>query len=199
MFSKNYESDIDISDSDFQIAESHLYYFYTTIKEMQKYIEQNKNVEITDILEDDISKDIIPNFINVMDDDFNTASAISYLYGIFKYVNNAMKTAKKGNKAKAANTLENILKNVKEVYGVLGLFKQEPEKIIAELKEKYLNKLDISKQYIEEQITKRLKAKKERNFELADEIRAELDEKGIILNDTVNGTTWDVKALYKIS
>ena len=199
MFSKNYESDIDISDSDFQIAESHLYYFYTTIKEMQKYIEENKNEEITDILEDDISKDIIPNFINVMDDDFNTASAISYLYGIFKYVNNAMKTAKKGNKAKAANTLENILKNVKEVYGVLGLFKQEPEKIIAELKEKYLNKLDISKQYIEEQITKRLEAKKERNFELADKIRAELDEKGIILNDTVNGTTWDVKALYKIS
>lgn len=199
MFSKNYESDIDISDSDFQIAESHLYYFYTTIKEMQKYIEENKNEEITDILEDDISKDIIPNFINVMDDDFNTASAISYLYGIFKYSNNVMKTAKKGNKAKAANTLENILKNVKEVYGVLGLFKQEPEKIIAELKEKYLSKLDISKTYIEEQITKRLEAKKERNFELADKIRAELDEKGIILNDTVNGTTWDVKALYKIS
>ena len=41
-----------------------------------------------------------------------------------------------------------------------------------------------------------IEAKKEKNFELADQIRADLDEKGIILNDTVNGTTWDIKELY---
>ena len=29
-------------------------------------------------------------------------------------------------------------------------------------------------------------------------IKKELDKKGIILNDTINGTTWDIKALYKI-
>ena len=39
-------------------------------------------------------------------------------------------------------------------------------------------------------------ARKEKNFELADKIRTELDSKGIILNDTVNGTTWDIKELY---
>ena len=32
--------------------------------------------------------------------------------------------------------------------------------------------------------------------DIADSIRAKLDEQGIILNDTVNGTTWDIKALY---
>ena len=37
-----------------------------------------------------------------------------------------------------------------------------------------------------------------KNFEVADSIRDDLNEKGIILNDGHKGTTWDIKALYKI-
>ena len=61
---------------------------------------------------------------------------------------------------------------------------------------KYLNKIGIEEKYITNEINRRADAKKEKNFELADSIRTELDGKGIILNDTVNGTTWDIKALY---
>ena len=43
-----------------------------------------------------------------------------------------------------------------------------------------------------------VEAKKVKDFETADAIRNELDNKGIILNDTVNGTTWNVKALFNI-
>ena len=64
------------------------------------------------------------------------------------------------------------------------------------MREKYLNKIGIDINYIEEEIRKRKEAKKEKNFELADQIRAELDSKGIILNDTIEGTTWDIKELY---
>ena len=64
------------------------------------------------------------------------------------------------------------------------------------MREKYLNKMGLEVNYITDEIAKRAEAKKEKNFELADQIRTELDEKGIILNDTVNGTTWDIKELY---
>ena len=64
------------------------------------------------------------------------------------------------------------------------------------MRKKYLEKINVESQYIEEQINKRAEAKKEKDFKVADKIRAELDEKGIILNDTINGTTWDIKALY---
>ena len=67
---------------------------------------------------------------------------------------------------------------------------------MSENEEKYLNKIGIDIDYITAEINKRKDAKKEKNFELADQIRAELDSKGIILNDTVEGTTWDVKELY---
>ena len=198
MFSKHYASDMDILDSDYQLTEGHLYYFYSTIKEMNKFINQYEGNSQGDTLEDDISNDIVPNFINVMDDDFNTAAAISYLYGIFKYVNNIMKSAKKNTRQQTANTLAKILKNVKEAYGtVLGLFNQVPDEFIKEMKTKYLNKLNIEEKFIIEEISKRAEAKKNKQYDLADEIRAGLDKKGIILNDTVEGTLWDIKALYK--
>ena len=64
------------------------------------------------------------------------------------------------------------------------------------MREKYLNKLNINTNEIEEQINKRAEAKKNKDYETADAIRAELDKKGILLNDTKDGTTWDIKELY---
>ena len=73
---------------------------------------------------------------------------------------------------------------------------QEPDKFIVEMKSKYLKKLGISEEDILKKIDERKDAKKNKDYETADKIRSELDSQGIILNDTVNGTVWDIKALY---
>ena len=196
MFSKHYASDVDILDKDYQLAESHIYYFYNTIIKMKEFINMYNGDKNGEKVEDDISKEIREKFIEVMDDDFNTSAAIAQLHVDFKYINNLMKIAKKNNRQQIANTLANILEEITQVFGVLGFFKQEPEKFAQEMREKYLNKIEIDIDYIIAEINKRKEAKKEKNFELADQIRAELDSKGIILNDTVEGTTWDIKELY---
>lgn len=199
MFCKHYASDMDILDSDFQLAENHMYYFYSTIKNMKEFIALNEDSSIDKVLEDEIPNSIISKFIEAMDDDFNTAVAIANLHTIFKYANNIMKSAKKDNKNIVANTLKKILEDINEVYsGVLGLFEQQPEEFISNMKQKYLKKLKIDVNYIKSEIEKRAIAKKEKNFETADSIRAKLEKDGIILNDTKDGTTWDFKALYKI-
>lgn len=196
MFSKHYASDVDILDKDYQLAESHIYYFYNTIIKMKEFINLYNGNKDGEKVEDDISKEIREKFIEVMDDDFNTSAAIAQLHVDFKYINNLMKMAKKNNRKQIANTLANILKEITQVFGVLGFFKQEPEKFVLEMREKYLNKIGIDINYITDEINRRKEAKKEKNFELADQIRAELDSKGIILNDTIEGTTWDIKELY---
>lgn len=196
MFSKHYSSDIDILDNDYTLAESQMYYFYNTIKAMEDFINQYNGDAVGEKLEDDISSKIKEDFINVMDDDFNTPAAIANLHAIFKYANGILKAAKKDNRQKTANTLKAILDEVKDAYKVIGFFTQEPEKFISELKIKYLNKLGIEENEILSKIEERKEAKKNKDYETADKIRSELDEKGIILNDTVNGTVWDVKALY---
>ena len=196
MFSKHYVSDIDIHDEDFKISEKHIYYFYTTIKEVEDYIEKNSNPQNSEIIDDETTSTIISKFIENMDDDFNSVAAIANLHNVFKYMNNLMKTAKKGNKEIASNTLKKMLKDIKEVYSILGLFEQNPNNFIDEIKNKYIKKLGLNIQEIEEKIVQRLEAKKSKDFEKADKIREELDGKGIILNDSVDGTTWDLKELY---
>ncbi|MDO5555991.1 MAG: cysteine--tRNA ligase [Clostridia bacterium] len=193
MFLKHYTSDMDLQDKDFSLAETHMYYFYKTIKDMEEFISSYQGKINGNSIEGDISTTIIPEFINVMDDDFNTAVALSNLHSIFRYANNIMKSAKKDNKEEIANTLAKILVNIKEAYGVLGLFKQEPDEFILNMKKKYLKKINIDEKFINTQIAKRAESKLIKDFEKADAIRAELEEKGISLKDSTEGTTWDIK------
>ena len=199
ILSKHYTSDIDFNDSDFQLSEGHMYYFYSTIKEMEEFIFNNKEGDTSEILKDEIPNTIISKFIEAMDDDFNTVLAIANLHIIFKYVNNIMKSAKKSNKHIVANTLEKVLKDLKSVYKILGFFEQEPEDFLAEIKEKYIKKLNIDVKDVEAQISERAEAKKSKDFEKADAIRNELEEKGILVKDTREGTIWDLKTLYNFN
>ena len=194
MFSKHYGSDVDLSDNDYSLAENHLNYFYTSIKEMNKYIKDNLVKEYD--VKDDIADSIIPKFVENMDEDFNTTASIANLYNIFKYANNIMKTSKDKTKEDIANILRKILKNVHEVYSVLGLFDQNPDEYITKLKNKYLKELDIDEENIKQEIEKRAKAKQNKDFEKADKIRNALEAKGIILKDSKEGTLWDFKSLY---
>jgi len=196
MFSKHYASDIDIHDEDFKIAEGHMYYFYNTLKEAREYIKANKVSDNNEITIDETTDTIISKFIESMDDDFNTAQTIANLHIVFKYINNLMKTAKKSEKAVAANTIEKMIKDLKEAYGVLGFFEQEPNEFITNMREKYLKEIDIKEDYILDEIKKRKEAKSNKDFETADKIRSDLESKGIILKDTVEGTVWDLKELY---
>ena len=85
-----------------------------------------------------------------------------------------------------------------ELYKIIGLLQEDAKKFSDTLQEKHLNALGISESEIKGLIEERANAKAEKNYARADEIRAELDSKGIILNDSREGTTWDIKELYSI-
>ena len=193
--SKHYRSDMDIKDEDYTLAEKHMYYFYNSIKNIQKFVDTYNGNPEGEKLEDDISGTIKDKFIEAMDDDFNTSLAIANLHDIFKYANGILAASNKSIREKTANTLAKILVEVKDAYKVLGFFEQDPDDFISSIKDKYLSKLNIEKSFIEEKIQERTNAKKDKNYELADQIRSELQEKGIILSDTVEGTTWDIKEI----
>lgn len=194
-FSKHYTSDIDISNNDFREAEGHLYYFYNTLNRAKKYIEENKNKENTEIIHNETVDSIVSKFIDAMDDDFNTVFAVSNLYILFKYMNNLMDSNKQNSQI-IANTLEKMIDDIKYVYGVFGLFGQNPDDFIKNMQGKFLGRLDIDVQWIEAKINERLDAKKSKDFERADNIRDELEAKGIILKDCGSTTTWDIRELY---
>lgn len=222
MFLKHYTSDIDLLDEDYISAEKHLYYFYNTLEKIQEYIKENleegresnnemssannniaKDIkDLTSRNEDKkmtqesnaLSEKIIQEFIEVMDDDFNTALALSNLFNYFKNINNMLK--QKGDKNQIANELKNTIESLKKTYGnILGIFTEEPADFINELKNKYVQKLNIDEKYVLEKIEARKIAKQNKDYETSDNIRKELDEMGIVLMDAKEKTDWGIKQI----
>lgn len=105
-----------------------------------------------------------------MDDDFNTADAISALFEMVKLANS---TASEESSLAYVNLLLEKIDMLCQVMGILTERKKEA--------------LD---QEVEDLIAKRQAARKERNFALADEIRGKLLEMGIVLEDTREGVKW---------
>jgi cysteinyl-tRNA synthetase len=76
---------------------------------------------------------------------------------------------------------------------VFGLFRDDPEKYLAQQKEAGLKKLNLAEQEILRSIQERTLARKEKNWKRADEIRMDLLSKGIVLEDSPSDTTWKIK------
>ena len=111
-------------------------------------------------------------FVAAMEDDFNTADAVSVMFELVREVNTA--TGKEScSKALAKACLDRLL----ELDSVLGLLYRQEEK-------------DDLAEWVEDLIAKRQEARKAKNWAEADRIRDELKDKGIILEDTKQGVKW---------
>ncbi len=118
-------------------------------------------------------------FDEAMDDDFNTANAVSVYFELVRAVNGA--TAEKNAPTRAF--ARKCLDIMGEFNGVLGLLYDVPQAGGQE------EAGDTA--WIEERIAARAEAKKMKNWAEADRIREELKEKGILLKDSKQGTTWE--------
>ena len=105
-----------------------------------------------------------------MEDDFNTADAISAIFELVKLGNS---TVSLGSSADYVNEMKETLEKLCDIMG-----------IITEKKEEMLDS------EIEDMIAQRQAARKAKNFALADEIRGKLLEMGIVLEDTREGVKW---------
>jgi len=190
MLSKHYSTEIDMNDKEFAVAEKQMYYFYNTLRKVDEFLNSK---ELKEVIDSEIEKE----FVEAMDDDFNTSVAIANLFAICKNVN-AMLVDKKMSEEEKIGKFASIRYTLVELYKIIGLLQENAMEFVNVMQEKHLNILGISKNEIKALIEERASAKVEKNYARADEIRAELDSKGIILNDSREGTTWDIKELYSV-
>ena len=115
-------------------------------------------------------KGFITRFDEAMDDDLNTADAISVIFELVKYAN----TNVSGENTRAF--VRTVRDEILELGDVLGLILEKKEEIL--------------ESDIEKLIEERQAARKAKNFIRADEIRNQLLEKGIVLLDTREGVKW---------
>lgn len=109
-------------------------------------------------------------FIREMDDDFNTANGISVLFELSKQANYYLLE-----KNTAIEVIDAFTAMFENLFNVLGLSLESQELLDEE---------------IEVLIGQRIQARKDRNFQLSDQIRDQLKDMNIILEDTAQGTRW---------
>ncbi|MGX6446159.1 cysteine--tRNA ligase [Neobacillus sp. K501] len=109
-------------------------------------------------------------FTKAMDDDFNTAKAISVLFDLSKLANYYLLE-----KNTSVAVIDQFTRQFEDLFQVLGLS---------------LEKEELLDEEIDALIEKRIQARKDRDFKLSDQIRDQLKEMNIILEDTPQGTRW---------
>ncbi len=176
MISSHYRSPINYSVkilNQCEAAISRLYNFKNNLKfALEKSVikHEDSNLDL---------KSYKDKFINAMSDDLNTADAIGVVFEFIKDVNTHVLSCSQYSR----ETLEKISCLFEEFNSVLGLIYAKDD-----------SKSDLqSEDEIKELIAKREQARKEKNWELADKIRDELSDRGVVIEDTPQGTKFSLK------
>lgn len=166
----HYRSPLNFDEEALQSAEQGLERIQTTTENVKHRLENSADLgEIGDWLEQvDGFKE---QFIQAMDDDFNTANGISALFELIKAANQYLRESQS-----SKQVLEAFLTVIREIGDVLHIPVEKKREVLSE--------------EIEKLIAERNEARKNRDFARADEIRDLLKEQGIILEDTAQGTRW---------
>ena len=121
-----------------------------------------------------------------MNDNFNTLEVIAAAFGWFNFINTEI------SRKKTEYDLKRIANKIVELFGVLNILQQNPNEYVENKKTELLQRENISVADIEKYIAERATAKQNRDWATADAVRAKLLEHGIVLQDTPNGTKWDI-------
>jgi cysteinyl-tRNA synthetase len=145
----------------------------------KSYIEKLKELEI--------------NFGDSLDDDFNTAQALGYVFEAVRLLNSIFVT-KKGITANDKRNILQVSKKLFDHFGfVLGIFQHDPDNYFITDKEKELSKRGLDINQIETLVEERKTARQAKNWARADEIRNQLARMNVVLKDTNNTTTWIIE------
>ena len=132
-----------------------------------------KAAELEDSSEEAILEEINQlhkKFDDAMDDDFNTADAVTAIFEMVKIANTKI------NSSSSVELIQKVLDKIIMLCDILGIKSEKVEELLD--------------QEIENLIEERQAARKNKDFKRADEIRNLLLEKGIILEDTREGVKW---------
>ncbi|MBE5833649.1 MAG: cysteine--tRNA ligase [Butyrivibrio sp.] len=172
MLSAHYRSPLNFSDELMESAKAGYERIVNSVSNLNFLLEGERAADLTEAEKALMTEleGFRRKFESVMEDDFNTADAITAVFDAVKFANTNVSGAS------SAAFIEAVKKEIVELSDILGL--------IVEVKQ------ELGDADIEKLIAERQQARKDKNFARADEIRNELLEKGIILEDTREGVKW---------
>ncbi len=172
MLSAHYRSPINFSAELMEASKNGLERIITCAERLKELLDKVSGDALTEAEQENKKSvdELVAKFEAAMDDDFNTADAVSAIFELVKLANS---TANEESSKAYVELLAGTLAKLSDVLGIITERKAE-----------------VLDSEVEELIAARQQARKEKNFALADEIRQKLLDMGIVLEDTREGVKW---------
>jgi cysteinyl-tRNA synthetase len=197
----HYRSPLDFSDAALAEAETALLRLYTCLARVQDILRQHPDLKLQHPLEtypDCLNLEechrlgsLRARFDAAMDDDFNTAQALGYLFETVRLLNRLLEAP--STDPGYLTLLWEMQDELRDLGGVLNLLQADPQEMVKTLRQKAAD-LKIAPEEIQRLIDERTQARKSKDWGKADFIRKKLSDMDIILEDTPQGTIWRVKS-----
>jgi len=199
VLSKHYRSPVDFNEETIAEAERGLERLYGTLAAAQDRVPRQPE-EFPDAALQAQDKELheavtqLPQaFAEAMDNDFNSAQAIGHLFGVQRHLQRFLdRFGMKKLKGPAAGLAAKGIAALRQTSQILGLLTREPQTFFEEQKHLKIQAMGLDAEEVERLIQMRQNARQMKNFAEADRIRAELEGKGVHLEDGPQGTRWRV-------
>lgn len=172
MLSAHYRNPVNFSDEMLNQAKAGLERLYNTKEKLEFTLSNLSESSISDD-EATLVKELDgyrQKFIDAMEDDINTADAVSVIFELAKFINSNV------NESSSKEFADKCLEEFNELTKVLNIVNKKQD--------------DVLDEEVEKLIQQRTDAKKNKDFALADSIRQQLLDMGIVLEDTRQGVKW---------
>ena len=178
----NYRNDINITNELFPDAEKHLYEFYQTLASVDKVMEKLRGMELTLTSDEatqaaEVAAKVDSEFNACMDDDFNTALALSNLFGYFKEMKKLLADGKLF--VALAYGVQ-----IRKTYSLLGLFTQNAGEYVAWYESKNAQSIPVEVDAIAKE---RWQARQNKDWAESDKLRDKLASLGYAVKDSKTG------------
>ncbi|MDR2017745.1 MAG: cysteine--tRNA ligase [Syntrophobacterales bacterium] len=182
-----YRNPVDYTDKSIEDTNSalqRLYYTLTRTYEMEK----DRGIAAKQFPE---VADLEKKYYDAMDDDFNTALALTSVFELSKMINRMLDEHDESGYPSALYARDTLLSLAQGI----GLLHDDLTAFSEKEKTRHLVLVDLNVPAIERMIEERVQARKNKDYTRSDEIRDLLARKGVLLNDTPAGTDWRIKSV----
>lgn len=132
-------------------------------------------------------------FYEAMDDDFNTAKAIGVLFDTVRALNRMLDQPDEQRTPDLPDELARGYADLVQMGTILGILSQSAADYFQVRKNMGLDRQNLDPAAIDQLVARRTAARRNKDFATADQIRAQLAEQGIVIEDRADGTVWKIE------
>ncbi len=188
MLSAHYRSILDFSPAQIENVISALARIYSALSLAEK-VASGTAADVPEFNE--VVKKAWSGVEEALDDDINTPEAIARLFDVVRAFNNIVRTPGSVT-PKKVGTAKAFLAFAHKLGGLMSLYQEPPAEFLKFLDDMLLTKKSLNRGDIDKIVEERSQARKDKNFAKADELRAQLAGLGIMVQDSAQGSEWEV-------